>query len=64
MTLEELLATWKQRALGKFMTAASEKDAFGKRLLEHGATCYVNCALELEEVMRDAEIAKSLKVEA
>ena len=49
--LEELFKTWEHRALNKFLSAELEKDAMGKRLIEHGAMCYFNCAQELREAL-------------
>lgn len=42
-----LAMTWLLRARRKFQGAEHEQDAMGRRLIEHGATCYVNCAYEL-----------------
>lgn len=49
--LEGLCSTWEQRARNKFRSAELEKDAMGRRLIEHGAMCYFNCAQELREAL-------------
>jgi hypothetical protein len=38
---------WEARARRKFADAERENDPMGKRLIEHGATCLVNCAIEI-----------------
>lgn len=47
--LEELIARWEHRARRLFYSAERETNPMGKRLLEHGAMCYFNCATELRE---------------
>ena len=49
--LEALFNTWEKRARNKFLSAEFEKDAMGRRLIEHGAMCYFNCAQELKEAL-------------
>lgn len=49
--LEALIAEWQRRAKRQFEDAAATDDQAGKRLLEHGATCYFNCAHELRALM-------------
>jgi len=44
---EVLLTKWERLARNKFLSAELEKDAMGKRLIEHGAMCYFNCVREL-----------------
>ncbi len=51
--LEVLLTKWERRARNKFLSAELEKDAMGKRLIEHGAMCYFNCAQELRAALSD-----------
>lgn len=46
-----LVAQWKHLAKCKFQSAQHEKDPMGKRLIEHGAICYLNCARELKEAL-------------
>ncbi len=42
-----LIERWENIARRKFADGESESDPMGKRLIEHGAICYTNCALEL-----------------
>lgn len=51
LKLEALFVTWEKRARNKFRSAEREKDVMGKRLIEHGAMCYFNCAQELKEAL-------------
>ena len=46
-----LIRSWRTRAQKKFADAESETDPMGKKLIEHGAMCYLNAAMELEEVL-------------
>jgi len=50
--LNELLLNisnkWLHTAKCKFKSAEQEPDVMGKRLIEHGAKCYFNCAKELQ----------------
>lgn len=54
MTTELLLLVekWKRIAAIKFKHAEGEKTEFGKRFTEHGAICYINCANELEHLIK------------
>lgn len=45
--LEELIEKWNHSARRAFYDAEREQDPMGKRLIEHGAMCYFNCATEL-----------------
>ena len=45
-----LIEEWENRARRAFLNAEQEKDPMGKRLIEHGAICYFNCAQELKAV--------------
>jgi hypothetical protein len=48
-----LVETWKNRARQQFLCGKRTTDCpMGKRLVEHGAMVYANCALGLEEAMR------------
>ena len=49
MGLSALVARWEQSARRAFWDAESEADPMGKRLIEHGAMCYFNCAQDLKE---------------
>lgn len=42
-----LTEQWKARARSKFLSAEQEPHEMGRRLIEHGAMCYFNCAQEL-----------------
>lgn len=48
--LKHLVEKWRLRAAAKFMDAKRENNVMGKRLIEHGATCYANAATELENI--------------
>lgn len=45
-----LVEKWENLARRAFFDAEHEKDPMGKRLIEHGAMCYFNCAQELKAV--------------
>ncbi len=47
-----LIAEWEGRARRKFVDAEHEHDPMGRRLIEHGAFCYFNCAQQLKEAVR------------
>ncbi len=49
--MKALYLTWEQRARSKFLSAEHEENAMGRRLIEHGAMCYFNCARELREAL-------------
>lgn len=49
--LKQLAEKWESLVRRKFYDAKFEKDAMGKRLIEHGAVCYFNCAQELKEAL-------------
>jgi hypothetical protein len=51
MTLDELIANWEHHARRKWYDAEREKNPMGKKLIEHGAICYQNCARELSEAL-------------
>jgi len=51
-----LVEKWEVTARNKFVSADNNKDDHsdsptGKRLIEHGAMCYYNCAQDLREVL-------------
>lgn len=46
-----LADSWEAIARNKFRDAEVERDPMGKRLIEHGAMCYFNCAQALREAM-------------
>jgi hypothetical protein len=45
--IADLIVKWQRLARKKFEDAKHETDPMGRRLIEHGATCYANAALEL-----------------
>lgn len=51
MNLIDLAVKWENWARRKWYDAEREKDPMGKRLIEHGALCYQNCASELREAL-------------
>lgn len=50
--LKGLVTQWEGVARRKFSDAAVESDPMGKRLIEHGAVCYWNCAQQLRTLER------------
>jgi len=52
---QRLIRIWKQRALSQLRCEQETTDETGKRLVSHGAACYANCALELEELLKGNE---------
>lgn len=58
-----LAENWEQLARNKFRSAQEESDPMGRRLIEHGATCYFNCAQQLRKsVQPDAVVDLDLQV--
>lgn len=51
MTPQELIEKWENNARRKWSDAAQETVPMGRRLIEHGAICYQNCARELREAL-------------
>lgn len=49
-TLIAIAERWEARARRKFADAERESDPMGKRLIEHGAACLVNCAIEIRAI--------------
>jgi predicted nucleic acid-binding Zn ribbon protein len=47
----ELVSRWEKMARRKWTDSEKEKDPMGKRLIEQGAMCYQNCALELNQAL-------------
>ena len=47
--LIDLVKSWEQQSKIRFRNAEHEKNEMGKRLIEHGATCYFNCAKQLRD---------------
>jgi len=46
-----LVGRWEDIARRKWIDSEAENDQMGKRLIEHGALCYQNCARELKEAL-------------
>jgi hypothetical protein len=47
-----LIDEWEGYARRAFVNAERESDPMGKRLIEHGAMCYFNCAQELKKAVQ------------
>lgn len=47
----DVIVRWERIACRKFHDAEQETDCKGRRLIEHGAMCYVNCARDLREAL-------------
>jgi len=62
-TLMELSDQWMTQARIRFRDAALEQDPMGKRLIEHGATCYFNCARELQRAIQTGDVPPNFGLE-
>jgi hypothetical protein len=49
----ELTERWKVRVRRKFRDAKLEPDVMGSKLIEHGAICYANCVMEMENLIQE-----------
>jgi hypothetical protein len=49
--LTDLACHWENIVRRKWIDSETEDDPIGKRLIEHGALCYQNCARELREAI-------------
>jgi hypothetical protein len=49
--LLNLVSNWENIARRKWIDSEAEDDPMGKKLIEHGALCYQNCARELKEAL-------------
>lgn len=49
-----LVSQWEDIARRKWIDSKTENDPMGKKLIEHGAFCYQNCARELREALTDS----------
>ena len=49
--LMRLILNWEQSARSQFKCAERTADPMGKRLVEHGAACYFNCAQDLRKYL-------------
>jgi hypothetical protein len=63
MKIMDLADHWENIARRKWTDSLSEKDPIGKKLIEHGALCYQNCARELREALTFA-LPRPLTIEA
>lgn len=61
--LAALCDTWLQRAKAKFQSARQEPDEKGRLQIEHGATCYFNCAQELLQLLQAGDMPADLQLE-
>ena len=61
--LTNLSEHWKKLAHIKFEDAKHEKNEMGKRLIEHGATCYFNCHKQLDSILKTGDIATDFSLE-
>jgi len=52
--LQLVIENWETRARCKFQSAAVQPDEASRRSIEHGATCYFNCAQELKAALVSA----------
>lgn len=59
-SLNELAQTWLRIARRKFQDADFEQNPMGKRLIEHGAVCYFNCARELQKAIQAGDTLPNL----
>ena len=57
--LFELVDKWEKSARFAFLSAGEQKDDFGRRFIDHGAMCYMNCATDLKEVLASAGLLPS-----
>ena len=53
-TLTVLIEQWENRARSKFKSGEAQPDEASRRFVEHGATCYFNCAQELRAALASA----------
>lgn len=52
--LLKLADEWEHRARCKFQSAQAQHDEAARRFIEHGATCYFNCAQQLRLALASA----------
>lgn len=53
-TIEALVKAWENSACKQYECADRTADPVGKRVMEHGATVYFNCAQALKAVIPSA----------
>lgn len=61
--LTSLTQQWEQSARSQFQCAERTADPMGKRLVQHGGTCYFNCASAVRQAL-DAETPPPLPTQA
>jgi hypothetical protein len=61
--LLKLSNNWMNISRRKFEDAGSEKDPMGKKLIEHGAIAYFNCARELQRAIQSGDVALNFDLE-
>lgn len=49
--LKRLAETWMKRALKQFECMDRTESEMGKRVMQHGAMVYFNCATEIQELI-------------
>jgi hypothetical protein len=49
--LMKLILDWEQSARSQLLCSERTEDLMGKRLVEHGAACYFNCAQALRRYL-------------
>ena len=59
LEFEALALQWEALARNKFASAENEADPMGRRLIEHGAMCYFNCAEELRAAIPTSSLPPS-----
>lgn len=52
--LRLLAEEWESRARSKFESAQAQSDEAARTFIEHGATCYFNCAQQLRTALASA----------
>jgi len=62
-SLQQLANDWERIAASKFASADHEPDPMGKRLIEHGAICYWNCAQQLRKAIEAGDAAADFDLE-
>jgi hypothetical protein len=62
--LRAMAERWRGQARRNFASASTQADDFGRRFVEHGATCTANCLFELLRVLGDEEPPPSATLEA
>jgi len=63
MPFNSLVAHWENLARRKFLDAEQETDPMGKKLIEHGAVCYFNCARQLRQALHSGDMPFNFNLE-